>query len=265
MAQNQASLTQLRDHYLQTLGIVQYVSRGIADEVVVDNPVDSLTDSTLSEGPVVESPVMDSPDVQSPIISVEAIANHQSEIEGILQDDVEDKSYKKPSKVISNSIGLESDIVPLELKFVFWQPTDHLLIATTADDQLPDSQQVNLLARIVATIDNQSSGLPQFDVVSWPLHPSMQGGEQEAREFIATLVESKLAAKSTRLLLVLGESAENWLLSAAQKLACQQGLLAITPEVTAIIAPSLTQMLNQPQSKRDTWQTICHYFNKKSA
>lgn len=265
MAQNQGSPTQLRDHYLQSLGIVQYVSRGIADEVVVDNPVDSVADSALRESPAVESPIMDSPDDQSPLKSVEEIANQQSEIEGILQDDVEDKSHKKPSKVISNSIGSESDRVPLELKFVFWQPTNQLLIATTADDQLPDSQQVNLLARIVATIDNQSSGLPQFDVVTWPPHPSMQGGEQEAREFIATLVESKLAAKSTKLLLVLGESAENWLLSAAQKSACQQGLLAITPEVTAIIAPSLTQMFNQPQSKRDTWQIICHYFNKKSA
>ena len=264
MAQNPGSPTQLRDHYLQTLGIVQYVSRGSADEVVVNNPVDSVADSALSEGPVVESPVMDSPNVQSSLKSAETIANQQSEVEGILLDDAEDISHEKPSKVMSNAISSESDTVPLALKFVFWQPTDQLLIATTADDKLPDSQQLGLLNRIVAAIDNSAS-LPQFDVVSWPPHPSMQGGEQEAREFIATLIKSKLAAKSIKLFLVLGESSENWLLSAAQKSACQQGLLAITPEVTAIIAPSLTQMLNQPQSKRDTWQTICHYFNKKSA
>ena len=261
MAQNPGSPTQLRDHYLQTLGIVQYVSRGSADEVVVDNPVDSVADSAFSEGPVVESPV---PNVQSSLKSAETIANQQSEVEGILLDDAEDISHEKPSKVMSNAISSESDTVPLALKFVFWQPTDQLLIATAADDQLPDSQQLSLLNRIVAAIDSSAS-LPQFDVVSWPPHPSMQGGEQEAREFIATLIKSKLAAKSIKLFLVLGESSENWLLSAAQKSACQQGLLAITPEVTAIIAPSLTQMLNQPQSKRDTWQSICHYFNKKSA
>ena len=261
MAQNPGSPTQLRDHYLQTLGIVQYVSRGSADEVVVDNPVDSVADSAFSEGPVVESPV---PNVQSSLKSAETIANQQSEVEGILLDDAEDISHEKPSKVMSNAISSESDTVPLALKFVFWQPTDQLLIATAADDQLPDSQQLSLLNRIVAAIDSSAS-LPQFNVVSWPPHPSMQGGEQEAREFIATLIKSKLAAKSIKLFLVLGESSENWLLSAAQKSACQQGLLAITPEVTAIIAPSLTQMLNQPQSKRDTWQSICHYFNKKSA
>ena len=154
--------------------------------------------------------------------------------------------------------------VPLALKFVFWQPTDQLLIATTTDEQLPDGQQVNLLAKIVAAIDNQLSGLPQFDVITWPPHPSMQGGEQEVREFIATLIKSRLAAKSTKLLLVLGQSAENWLFSKQQRSACDQGLLPIDSEVTAIIAPSLEQMLKKPQLKRDTWQIICRYLNKNS-
>lgn len=250
MAQNQGSPTQLRDHYLQSLGIVQYVSRGIADEVVVDNPVVPEADISV-----------ESSKTQNTVKSVEEKLSQQSGVKDLLDEGFEAKSSKKPVK---QQASPDANTAPLSLEFVFWQPTDQLLIATTTDEQLPDSQQVNLLSRIVAAIDNSAS-LPQFDVISWPPHHSMQGGEQEAREFIATLIKTKLATKSIKLLLVLGESAENWLLSAEQKTACQQGLLAITPEVTAIIAPSLTQMLNQPQSKRDTWQIICHYFNKKSA
>lgn len=229
MTQKQELPTQLREHYLQTLGIVQYIPKDLADEVMVDNSVAPEADN--------------------------------AEIKEIPQNNNEKTPIDKSAVQAERTDDAE---VPLALKFVFWQPTDQLLIATTTDEQLPDGQQVNLLAKIVAAIDNQSSGLPQFDVITWPPHPSMQGGEQEVREFIATLIKSRLAAKSTKLLLVLGQSAENWLFSKQQRSACDQGLLPIDSEVTAIIAPSLEQMLKKPQLKRDTWQIICRYLNKNS-
>ena len=229
MTQKQELPTQLREHYLQTLGIVQYIPKDLADEVMVDNSVAPEADN--------------------------------AEIKEIPQNNNEKTPIDKSAVQAERTDDAE---VPLALKFVFWQPTDQLLIATTTDEQLPDGQQVNLLAKIVAAIDNQSSGLPQFDVITWPPHPSMQGGEQEAREFIATLIKSRLAAKSTKLLLVLGQSAENWLFSKQQRSACDEGLLPIDSEVTAIIAPSLEQMLKKPQLKRDTWQIICRYLNKNS-
>ena len=229
MTQKQELPTQLREHYLQTLGIVQYIPKDLADEVMVDNSVAPEADN--------------------------------AEIKEIPQNNNEKTPIDKSAVQAERTDDAE---VPLALKFVFWQPTDQLLIATTTDEQLPDGQQVNLLAKIVAAIDNQSSGLPQFDVITWPPHPSMQGGEQEAREFIATLIKSRLSAKSTKLLLVLGQSAENWLFSKQQRSACDEGLLPIDSEVTAIIAPSLEQMLKKPQLKRDTWQIICRYLNKNS-
>ena len=229
MTQKQELPTQLREHYLQTLGIVQYIPKDLADELLVDNSV---------------APDADNAEIKEiPQNNNEKTPIDKSAVQAEITDDAE---------------------VPLALKFVFWQPTDQLLIATTTDEQLPDGQQVNLLAKIVAAIDNQSSGLPQFDVITWPPHPSMQGGEQEVREFIATLIKSRLAAKSTKLLLVLGQSAENWLFSKQQRSACDQGLLPIDSEVTAIIAPSLEQMLKKPQLKRDTWQIICRYLNKNN-
>ena len=174
----------------------------------------------------------------------------------------------KPVKTLEDKISSPKpaeNVPALALQFVFWQPTDELLIATAAEDQLPDHQHIKLLTKIVAAIDSQVSKLPQFDVVNWPPHASMQGGEKEAKEFLSTLVSSKLAAKSTKLLLILGDSAENWLLAANQKKLVKGGLLSISPEVTALIVPTLEEIHSQSQSKRDTWQTICRYFDEKKA
>lgn len=241
MATSQGSQKQLRDHYLQTLGIVQYVSKEHADEVVIDIPV------------------VKSSEVEAPAPKV----SQSSAIESLLQAEPKATPNKKNSaKVVSSSDKVQEETAALALKFVFWQPTDHLLIATAVDDQLPDNQQINLLSNIVAAIDSQSSGLPQFDVVSWPPHASMQGGEPEAREFLSTLISSRLMARSIKILLILGDSAENWLLSAQQKSDINDGLLALSEEAMALTVPSLTQMLSQPQSKRLTWQIICQYFNQ---
>ena len=53
MADIQESSTKLRDHYLQTLGIVQYVPRDFVQEAVVD--------SSVEENPVVENSAITNP------------------------------------------------------------------------------------------------------------------------------------------------------------------------------------------------------------
>jgi DNA polymerase III psi subunit len=253
VADSQESSTKLRDHYLQTLGIVQYVPRDLVQEAVVD----------ISVG---ESPVVDNAAISHPLESAETTSSQQSTIEALLHNDAysKDTVVEKSAKVAKSSDKIQQQTDKLTLQFVFWQPTDELLLATAVDHELPDSQQLKLLAKIVTAIDNQVSGLPQYDSVNWPPHSSMQGGEQEAREFLSTLINSKLAAKPTKLLLLLGESAQDWLLSEGQKSSVRDGLAPMKSDVTALMAPSLSQILSQPQSKRLTWQAICRYFDRLS-
>jgi DNA polymerase III psi subunit len=242
---SEQSLAKRRDHYLHTLGIVQYVPKGLDQ----DSEIDSFIEASPQN--------VDQPE--------EIKLSQQSSVDAVLQTDIEKSSIKKSDDQVKPQVKKDPPADELTLQLVFWQPTDELLIATIADKQLPDSQQVQLLGKIIATIDNQVSGLPQYDVIKWPPHSSMQGGEQEAREFLSTLINSRLAAKPTKLLLVLGESAQDWLLSMEQKKSVKDGMLAIAPSVTALIAPALDEMLNQPQSKRLTWQIICRYFNHATA
>lgn len=253
MADSQESSTKLRDHYLQTLGIVQYIPRDLVQEAVVD--------SSVGESPVVENTA-----ITNPVESAETKSSQQSTIEALLHNDTDNKDtvVEKSAKVAKSSDKIQQQTDKLTLQFVFWQPTDELLIATAVDHELPDSQQLKLLSNIVAAIDNQVSGLPQFDSVNWPPHASMQGGEQEAKEFLSTLINSKLAAKPIKLLMLLGESAQDWLLSAEQKNSVSDGLAPMNSGVTALMAPSLSQMLNQPQSKRLTWEAICQYVDRLS-
>ncbi|MDA7826393.1 hypothetical protein N9I73_03590 [Porticoccaceae bacterium] len=248
MAENQETSTKLRDHYLQTLGIVQYVPKDLTPEVVID--------SSVEECPEDKNTVF--------VKSLEAQSSQQSTIEALLNNDNQDVAViKKSATAFKSPENHQQQTDKLTLQFVFWQPTDELLIVTAVDHELPDSQQLKLLNKIVIAIDNQASGLPQFDSVNWPPHASMQGGEQEAREFISTLISSKLAAKPTKLLMLLGESAQHWLLSTEQMNSIKDDLVQINSDVTALIAPALNDMLSQPQSKRLTWQAICHYSKKK--
>jgi uracil-DNA glycosylase len=90
----------------------------------------------------------------------------------------------------------------------------------------------------------------------------MQGDEHEVREFLSTLIKARLAAKPTKLLLIMGESAENWLLSPEQKNTVKNGSFQMTSDVTGLVTPSLIEMLNQPQSKQQTWQIISQYLKQ---
>jgi len=253
VADSQESSTKLRDHYLQTLGIVQYVPRDFVQEAVVD--------SSVEENPVVENSA-----ITNPVESAETKSSQQSTIEALLHNDADNKDtiVEKSAMVAKSSDKIQQKTDKLTLQFLFWQPTDELLIATAVDHELPDSQQLKLLSNIVAAIDNQVSGLPQFDSVNWPPHANMQGGDQEAREFLSTLINSKLAAKPIKLLMLLGESAQDWLLSAEQKNSVSDGLAPMNSDVIALMAPSLGQMLGQPQSKRLVWQAICQYVDRLS-
>lgn len=248
MAENQETSTKLRDHYLQTLGIVQYVPRDLIPEVVVDSSVEERPE---------ENTVF--------VKSLESESSQQSTIEALLNDDNQNAAViKKSATAFKSPEKHQQQTDKLILQFVLWQPTDELLIVTAVDHELPDSQQLELLNKIVIAIDNQVSGLPQFDSVNWPPHASMQGGEQEAREFLSTLISTRLAAKPTKLLMLLGESAQHWLLSSEQKNSIEDDLVQINSDVTALIAPTLNDMLSQPQSKRLTWQAICQYSKQKS-
>lgn len=218
---------QIRNQYLETLGIVQYRFKEIS--------VDSLQ---------VETQVSESPQSKSTDISavIAAVSNESQSLQ--------------PATIDQPQVSQD-----LALTCVFWQPNDKLLVATVIDDQLPDQSQISLLKNILRSIDEKVVSLPQFDYVNWPPHPSMAGDESDAREFLSTLINSKLASKPTQTALFLGDLSQQWLLSDSQKDQVINGTVSLSQSVTVLLIPSLQTMLNQPEAKRKAWNIISGYLS----
>ena len=98
--------------------------------------------------------------------------------------------------------------------------------------------------------------LPQMEMVEWPLHANMKGDEAEVRGYLATMLKARIDSKGIELVLLLGDSASQWLLNEQQRGAVSNGQVDILGQVTALLVPSLQDMIDKPECKRQTWQTI---------
>lgn len=233
---------QVRNQYLKTLGIVQYRPRDLTAETIQAQPLTNVdTGATVSEPSAAQA------------------AEIASVIEAVTEEPI------KPVVAKAKSINVEPKVAhDLALKFALWQPSDQLLVVSAVVDQLPDPSQISLLKNILRAIDLGIASLPQFDVVNWPPHPSMSGDESDAREFLSTLIKSKLASKPTKTVLFLGVSAQDWFLSDEQKDKVVDGCVELSESVTALSIPTLETLLNKPETKRQAWHTICGYLSSQT-
>ena len=237
---------QVRNQYLKTLGIVQYRPRDITAEDVAET-IQAQPQITLDTGASISEP------------SATQAAEIASVIEAVTNEP------KQPVIAKAKPINVEPKVAQdLALKFALWQPSEQLLVVSAVDDQLPDQSQISLLKNILRAIDRDIASLPQFDVVNWPPHPSMAGGESDAREFLSTLINSKLASNPTKTLLFLGDSARDWILSDQQKDKLIDGAVALSNSVTALSIPTLETMLSKPETKRKAWHIISSYLSSKA-
>lgn len=234
----------LRAQYLQMLGVVQYVPRDLQDLQQLD-------------------------DIQDPVK-----IKHSGDKELITPSsqaaEIADKMSATQTGIASESSAAAEQVSPqtlsdnVELSLALWQPADDLLICTAVDGDLPDQQQVSLLANIVKAMGQKIATLPQFELISWPPHRSMQGGEPEAREYLSTLIKARVDSKSTKTLLLLGETAGEWLLFPEQVAKVEAGQLPVTEKLTALRVPSLQDMLTDQAFKREAWEIISSYLTAQT-
>ena len=237
---------EVRNQYLKTLGIVQYRPKDITAEDAAE-AIQAQPQTTVNTGATVSEP------------SAAQVAEIASVIEAVTEESI------KPVVAKAKPINVEPKVAhDLALKFVLWQPSDQLLVVSAVVDQLPDPSQISLLKNILRAIDLGIASLPQFDVVNWPPHPSMSGDESDAREFLSTLIKSKLASKPTKTVLFLGDSAQDWFLSGEQKDKVVDGCVELSESVTALSIPTLETLLNKPETKRQAWHTICGYLSSQT-
>lgn len=242
------------NQYLQALGIVQYVPRELPLVSIAAQPaVETFKSSPPASEIDVKSEPVNKP-VSTSVESREAMTKSMAQLGNIGAEDKLKVSRVKLADIASASEPqAPSDIA---VKFALWQPTDEVLVCSSVEDSLPDPEQILLLGNILQAMGQGSGQLPQMDIVEWPPYPNASGDTDEVREFLATLIRARINSKSAKILLLMGDAASQWLLTTDEKAAVANGQVSVFGQVTALLVPSLKEMIEQPSSKRKTWQTI---------
>ena len=247
------------NQYLQTLGVVQYVPRDLPLVSIVTQP--SVAAEAVSAAAAASEINFDS--TSEPIST--AISSTPESLEAKTKSMAELSDLNLDSKVPGIKVpGIKAAEPRLEpeapstiaVKFALWQPTDDLLICSSVEGSLPDPEQILLLGNILLAMGQGAGPLPQMDIVEWPPYPNARGDSDEVREFLATLIKARIQTKSAKTLLLMGDAAAQWLLTSDEKAATANGQVSIFGQITALLVPSLKEMIEKPSSKRKTWQTI---------
>ncbi|MDG2501853.1 MAG: hypothetical protein P8M77_05610 [Porticoccaceae bacterium] len=242
------------NQYLHTLGIVHYVPRELPLVSIVAQPAAEPVASSPPAIAIAADSEPVSKSVSSAAESREAMAKSMAELGNIGTEDKSKASRVKLAEPVAVAEPLA--VSNIEVKFALWQPTDEVLVCSSVEDSLPDPEQILLLGNILEVMGQGAGQLPQMDIVEWPPYPNASGDSGEVREFLETLIRARINSKSAKILLLMGDAASLWLLTADEKAAVANGQVNVYDQVTALLVPSLKEMIEQPASKRKTWQTI---------
>ena len=173
---------------------------------------------------------------------------------------------QKPSKVhssaeVSSPLPVEGTNAEKQLRFNLgvWHPRDDLLVICDLHDATTaPAEQQQLLVNILVAIDRlpERGMLPGCEPLPWPGN-SNTGSESAAREMLSMFLASRIKSRGVCWVLLMGEAANNYLVE-GDKIANSGDSVQLPGGATGLVLPSLSDMLQEPDLKRITWQTIRH-------
>jgi len=256
----------LQHQYLQTLGVLQYVPKDtVYEDVVADSkPVPKIAvPVSAAEGFETAAKLdagLDQSRNQAPNQAPnQGIAKKPIDVAALVNLGLDDNpAAPAKAKVAATKPPVAENSQPtavIEVKFSLWQITDELLVCSAVEGALAETAEMQLLSNMLNAIGCGIGRLPQMDLIEWPPYPNAPNDEAEAREYLATLLEAKLAGKPVKTVLLLGESAADWLIS-PDKVASDKAPVALSEQTTALLLPSLATMIDKPQKKAVAWQVL---------
>ena len=237
----------LRHQYLKSLGVVEYIPRDLVLDVEEPN-----------------SNPLDTPSASDSAGAREKLLELHSDDSGSIEESKNQKSVASVSAIPSAVIS-EDNISDIEVKLALWQPTEEVLVCCSIEEALPDPVQTQLLSNILIAMGQGDGKLAQCEIAQWPPFENMTGGKDEAREFIATLLSARLDSSDINLVLIFGSAGAQWILSEKQKDSVKDGNVELSAGVAAIIIPSLGEMIERPELKREAWQRLQPWKENKIA
>ena len=233
-------------YYLQTLGIVQYVPK---DAVLLVDEVPA--------GAVFNEPSLEVAEAVVDRKTIDVAVRMNLNFDEPIATKKVSRAAPVAKPTVSGAPESKGPAALIEVKFSLWQPNSEVLVCSAVEGALADGDQMQLLTNILNAVGCGLHRLPQMELVEWPPYPNAEGDESEVREFLATLLQARLSAKPVKHILLFGEAAADWLLSPQQRSEQPSfGHLSLTEEITALLVPSLSSMIDQPQLKATAWQQL---------
>ena len=230
----------LQHHYLQTLGIVQYVPRDtVYKDIEAPGDIETKPENAATQPEPPTSKPANKPVDVAALVNLDLDAKPSAQVS-------KTTPVKAPRQPPQSAPQEDSQAASnIEVKLSLWQATGDLLVCTLVEGDLADRAEMELLTNILNAIGCGIKQLPQMELVEWPPYPNAPGDETEVREFLAMLMEARLAKNPVKSVLLLGDGAANWL----QTLDAEQ-------QTSRLQIPSLGEMIAQPQLKAVAWQRL---------
>lgn len=264
MQQEQIQQEQRRQYYLQALGIDVFIPRSELPNAQHRAAIDWLGEASsvgLSTGAAKQ--VGDIPSVQG-----SQAKTNTANVAG-LKEELQTSSSKKQSiktkpgsaeletkqKQVTDSEATLSDSVNFHWRI--WQVNSQLLIIDARGQELALPTDA-LLQNIVRALGFDAKTISQPESLRWPIKGSSNSIEG-AKSMAEAFIDAKLQQDNFAAVLLMGKScaqmtqkqtfsSEDW---------CWQSS-KLNEKCEGITLPSLTDLLREPQLKKNTWQAIRH-------
>ena len=161
-----------------------------------------------------------------------------------------------PKKNITPTGNINAAFVaPLSFRLACWQPCDELLIFNELDvGAKPNDDQCQLLANILHSIGCLAGGLPHAELLDWSVESDGLRDKSDARKMLSAFVGARISKTSV---LLMGKIAFELFSSTEEPYADIVGkTIEIKDMVDTFVVKSLQEILKDPSSKLEVWETI---------
>lgn len=143
-----------------------------------------------------------------------------------------------------------------------WRVSEALMVIDSRQVQLALPTD-RLLSNILRALGYKLPSLPKAEVVRWPFYENKMadqaaGTEIEVREMLHAFLDAHLVLNPAQYLLLMGQEAARYILPAGVDLQNppSEGVELKELATTAVVTPSLSEMLQAPELKAGTWRVI---------
>ena len=254
----------LRQHYLEALGVTQYVPRFVLPNAL---------SSRLCELPLARED--DEPaageDTVPGAISAPAMVRARFSLDAFEPEDTAAAPAPAPQAARSvtdtnKTAVAETSSERVSLNLALWRAPRgiHILDSREPDDALPTPA---LVQQIVARHFHGDHVLGSAEVIRWPFPGQQDSSWQAAHAMLQGFVESRVEAGSVTALVLCGEMATRALLGESPSSfadRCFQSARESVLDLEVLVLPSLRDILAQPKLKSALWRSLRRFLKARA-